>query len=475
MLLKYSVQDNCGIHINEDQNVAKTNTFFNCRNTRFEYNDNFGLGKQPPSISFLYNSLHSDTLNEHTIVNIVSITHITLDEFKNSKLGKKDIYHIVFFDHDNKKLVNWFIDEHIDDVQDMIDECFMIVLSQDFIDLKQKISENPVTEGVWTCTMYAKDINKKILNTYVRSNEYVFHPGSNKITRDFIHPSMNPLANPEINIDSMNMWKRKHEQADYQWIPSDGLVDENFNVTITSTIIGHENGSLLPVINKILSKMMPGFDQIYNYGKNLSFGTEQEYENAANFQRTNHTLYSLKNKQIQIFTKLVTYHFKPGESFEGVWHYEGLPHENIFATGIYYFESKIESKIEFKREFTLEEVHDLLHGLSQDRIYDVDDHIKHDYIPLGTQEIREDMMLVFPNSHAHKVHKMINNTDHVVRRSMLVFFFVDPEMPIVSTGQIDISIVNSKEEKLDNITKTMEERRVHKSTMNPREIHLCEH
>ena len=34
--------------------------------------------------------------------------------------------------------------------------------------------------------------------------------------------------------------------------------------------------------------------------------------------------------------KIADYVFAPGSSFNGVWHYEGMAHENIVMTGLFY-------------------------------------------------------------------------------------------------------------------------------------------
>ena len=36
-----------------------------------------------------------------------------------------------------------------------------------------------------------------------------------------------------------------------------------------------------------------------------------------------------------MITKIIEYRLQDAESFEGVWHVEGMSHENILATGVY--------------------------------------------------------------------------------------------------------------------------------------------
>jgi hypothetical protein len=52
-----------------------------------------------------------------------------------------------------------------------------------------------------------------------------------------------------------------------------------------------------------------------------------------------------------VIVKACNYILKPGEEYHGSWHVEGLPHEHIIATGIYYYESSeaIEEQLMFRR------------------------------------------------------------------------------------------------------------------------------
>jgi len=37
-----------------------------------------------------------------------------------------------------------------------------------------------------------------------------------------------------------------------------------------------------------------------------------------------------------VITKIVDYELDPGQSYDGVWHVEGMSHEEIVATAIYF-------------------------------------------------------------------------------------------------------------------------------------------
>ena len=42
---------------------------------------------------------------------------------------------------------------------------------------------------------------------------------------------------------------------------------------------------------------------------------------------------SFKGKELQVIVKIVEYILQPQQTYEGVWHAEGMSHENIVMTG----------------------------------------------------------------------------------------------------------------------------------------------
>ena len=57
---------------------------------------------------------------------------------------------------------------------------------------------------------------------------------------------------------------------------------------------------------------------------------------------------------------------------------------------------------------------------------------------MGNVKTTEGKCIFFPNTHQHRVrHFFPKDPTEVATRKILVFFFVDPEKPIVSTSNID--------------------------------------
>lgn len=92
-------------------------------------------------------------------------------------------------------------------------------------------------------------------------------------------------------------------------------------------------------------------------------------------------------------------------------------------------------------------------------------------------------MVVFPNSHVHKLSKMSVNKELACgkgkqKRRIIVFWLVDPERKkmITTRGvdppqQMSMSMEDAKRYRLE----LMEERKKHKQDWNVRKIELCEH
>ncbi|KAF7357695.1 BZ3500-MvSof-1268-A1-R1-Chr11-1g03198 protein [Mycena venus] len=49
--------------------------------------------------------------------------------------------------------------------------------------------------------------------------------------------------------------------------------------------------------------------------------------------------FSFKGQQLKVIVKAANYQLKVGQTYEGTWHMEGMPHEKIVASVIYYYET----------------------------------------------------------------------------------------------------------------------------------------
>ena len=97
-------------------------------------------------------------------------------------------------------------------------------------------------------------------------------------------------------------------------------------------------------------------------------------------------------------------------------------------------------------------------------------------VPLGKISTKTGSVTVFPNSHIHKLD--LSSTSSNEERTVIVFWLVNPESPIISTANVEAqqrekhwSPKIAKEHQL----KFMEERKYYKQSFNVRSLNLCEH
>eukprot|EP00755_Sulcionema_specki_P030555 Sspe_Gene.1976::Locus_669_Transcript_1_1_Confidence_1.000_Length_2220::g.1976::m.1976 len=166
----------------------------------------------------------------------------------------------------------------------------------------------------------------------------------------------------------------------------------------------------------------------------------------------------------------------------GTWHLEGMQHENIVCTGIFYYQqcNVTPSHLEFRQaiddtEFEYpQSEHD--HIYLRYRAENGDQ--KNSW--LGEVSTPEGRCIVFPNDLQHRAQpfQLVDHTKPGVRK-MLVFFVVDPANPILATDQVPRQQgIMSHEEALKNRELLMEARRNYVVAQNEEyeeEISLCEH
>lgn len=111
------------------------------------------------------------------------------------------------------------------------------------------------------------------------------------------------------------------ESSKYQWLPAEFHVDANGTATVVSYINNAPfDKALHDTLGATFSHILPLFEQVV---------TPPGMRH----------LVRLRDRQLQVIVKAATYVLKPGQSYEGSWHVEGMQHERIVAAGIVYSES----------------------------------------------------------------------------------------------------------------------------------------
>lgn len=355
--------------------------------------------------------------------------------------------------------------------------------------LWDQYQQQQITEGVWISNAQSNLLNhlNQLIDLFAQNEPIDYHPGTKNIVRDLVHPSLYPLlltktSEDETNSSQKNFWNRPYESSRFQWLPAEFEIDSlTRKVSIVSEINNLDRSKYSEIYNtleSVFEELLPGFEEIWRYCRTVSFEVDDQdwsdYEDV-----TRPLLAPLINfTHLQVIVKIADYILQPGEEFHGVWHYEGMAHENIVMTGILYLYSdhQLQSEIEFKRIYTDHEAGEIFWNVNQSRPDWFDEMIRVGFVPLGKTSTRTGQYLIFPNCHAHRVCPLINQTNEILRRRILVFFIVDPTRRIPSSRDYPpLPRTISLEEALRNRLELMHERKFAKQELNPREIELCEH
>ena len=371
--------------------------------------------------------------------------------------------------------------------------------------------KNYLDSGVITTKINDKIINKIMedVNFFSNKTKKDYHPFSNKKVRDLIHPSMfpyiksiskfNAIYNKEKKQlflngkNQVDFWNRKYEKSKYQWLPSEFKIDSKGKCKIESYINNLPDNfvELNESIELLFEKVLPYFEKIWSYIKTIKLYDNEDTElfnNEEKFCKNNEIKnISLKNKTLQVITKIVTYELN-NEKMEGTWHVEGMSHENIVATAVTVLEqdNNFNAELLFKRRFTSCEGAMMHSNTGQDRPEYInkylgyysdnnDSNILTGLVPICKTITKKGSLTIFPNSHIHKL-----NTENISKKSgkrtVIVFWLINPERRIISTKYVNsqqknITIKNAENHRI----KLMEERKYHKQKFNVRDLNLCEH
>ena len=142
----------------------------------------------------------------------------------------------------------------------------------------------------------------------------------------------------------------------------------------------------------------------------------------------------LKNRTLQVITKIVKITLD-NQELAGAWHVEGMSHENIVATASYTLQqdSNFNAELYFKRMYLLNEVQDIVGDMPQNPPIELSNLLHNTLVPLGKVKINDGTLVVFPNSHIHKINMKSNAISH---RTIIVFWLINPEIRIPSTKDI---------------------------------------
>eukprot|EP00111_Clytia_hemisphaerica_P010463 TCONS_00030558-protein len=410
--------------------------------------------------------------------------------------------------------------------------------------LDVKILESPFYEDFWNMQMneiitegvcYSKskvpddlrDSLRKNIDKLAEETEIDFHPNSNDVVRDLVHPALYsyikgvselmkafpdtsdssnskkqyveglsksdklpdvhpPTSKKSKEESEKDFWGRPYEDSKFQWLPTPFHVSEDGKCSIKEYINNLDKDKFPEMygdLEKLFEVFLPYFEEVWSYAKIMEFwkggndGGVYKDSQAFNFERPE---VKFRDQKLQVIIKIVDYTLQPGQSYEGVWHAEGMSHENIVMTGIYFIDRGADltgGDLRFKRAFHIDERAQVYWQVPQCRPYVVEKFANDGYMPLGHFSTKEGYLLVFPNCHIHKIAKFVNESKtKAASRRIVVFFFVNPEKKIISTREVapqqgKISLSDAKKYRLE----LMAERKYDKEKLNVRDLELCEH
>ncbi len=322
-----------------------------------------------------------------------------------------------------------------------------------------------------------KDLLNSI-NSFANKIPVDYHPGSNNRVRDIVHPSLYPLILKEKKNNNQNVdfWNRLYESSKFQWLPSEFKIDSEGNCKIESYInnLPETEKELYNNIEKAFTQVLPYFEDCWSYINALKLYEEEDewmdYSGDGFYEQIN-----LKNKTLQVITKVVQISLKDNDNFPGSWHVEGMSHENIVATATITLEqdNDFNAELYFKRIYTLAEAAELVQSVPQNPYNTIRELFNILHVPLGKVDIKQSNIVVFPNSHIHQIN-MSSLTKKEQTRTILVFWLINPNVRITSTKDIKQQNYDIKKAH-QNRLELMKERTYYKQTFNQRDLNLCEH
>jgi hypothetical protein len=361
-----------------------------------------------------------------------------------------------------------------------------------------------------------------------RDHAVDYHPHSNQVVRDLVHPALysyvqnvtplianvqdvEPCLFPGVELTqepSKDFWGRSYETSPYQWLPSYVSISTDGKCKFDTYInnLTPRDDPVCSVLYKSLENLLEhalpfiesGLSYVHAVRPILRY--ERGYEdvdfNGDPLNPMNVKPLSLRGHKLQVIAKVVDYELTPhNDTYEGVWHVEGMSHEEIVLTCLYILdrdESIEGGGIEFKRAILRDEAGYLKQKIPQNPPWRLHMLVDQDgLVPLGTVGTPCGRLVVFPNSHVHRVKEMKlvrrsnlegdeKRTAVIAKRRIVVFFVVNPLKRIVSTREVAPQQIHSggklpHEEALQHRLALMAERKYKKQDWNVREIELCEH
>jgi len=134
---------------------------------------------------------------------------------------------------------------------------------------------------------------------------------------------------------------------------------------------------------------------------------------------------------LQVIVKAANYVLQPKDTYEGAWHIEGVPQENIVASAIYYYSTNhvygkgLEFRVKYPETYASAE-----QSPNDDREWSMNQYMGFFPTPPGR-------VLFFTNGLQHRVMQLRNSSKtEVGTRKIFCFFLVNPDKKVISTADV---------------------------------------
>lgn len=238
-----------------------------------------------------------------------------------------------------------------------IDFANKVIKSPFHDEVTDKIMYQFITEGVcYSKEKVSKELQGELQKEFdflAKNTETDFHPNSNSIVRDLVHPSLYLYVNGISVIkesstykcvyEAFDFWGRPYESSGYQWLPTQFYISSDSKCKINDYINNLDENKfqqLYVALEKLFQVFLPYFEDVWSYTKAMKV-----YEEGINPEYFVKEPASFKDKELQVIVKIVEYTLQPNGFYEGVWHAEGMSHENIVMTGLFDCRSLLSHKI----------------------------------------------------------------------------------------------------------------------------------
>lgn len=309
---------------------------------------------------------------------------------------------------------------------------------------------------------------KQVIADMVSKEPIDIHPGSESV-HDLIHPSMYCYVKGVSKHKDGSTQPPCEENVRFQWLPSEFAITFNGDVSVESYINNLDADKyprFIPLIQRLFHHFIPSLENVLHR--------------------------NLRGRNLQVIVKVGSINLDetnplyPG----GSWHIEGMPHERIAATCLHYVDAEniTESYLEFRKPVIVDDEGNLNYPQSDSNYtthhYGLEPGSHHEgqmnrY--LGLIKCSEGASVVFPNTLQHRVKEFcIDDDQKDSLRTIVAFFVIDPDNPIVSTKDIaPQQTVFTLQEAQHNRERLMFHRKFFVNQLNEtvfmRSYSLCEH